>query len=104
MRRTPASKALLALLLASAVPVLGAGCEKERGSPYACACTFLTDFDDASVHEVTVCSPSDERAPDFARGCAQSAVPAPVEKCSCKVVKEAGTCEVGLCRNRTRGE
>ncbi|MRG97982.1 hypothetical protein [Polyangium spumosum] len=93
-----------ALLLALAAAVLGSGCEKERGSPYACSCTFLTDFDDNSGSEVTVCSPSDERAPDFARGCAQSGAPAPVEKCTCKVERGAGTCEVGLCRNRPRGE
>jgi hypothetical protein len=104
MSRPPVSSALSALLLALAASVLGAGCEKERGSHYACTCTFLTDFDDNSAHEVTVCSPSAERAPDFARGCAQSGAPAPVEKCACKVEKEAGTCEVGLCRNRPRGE
>ena len=104
MSRRRASNVLAALLLALAAPALGAGCEKERGSHYACSCTFLTDFDDNSGSEVTVCSPSDERAPDFARGCAQSGAPAPVEKCVCKVEKGAGTCEVGLCRNRPRGE
>lgn len=103
MSHRRANDGLVALLFAL-VAVLGAGCEKERGSPYACTCTFLTDFDDSSGSEVTVCSPSAERAPDFARGCAQSGAPAPVEKCVCKPERGSGTCEVGLCRNRPRGE
>jgi hypothetical protein len=82
--------------------VLLLGCAKEKGSTYTCACTFLTDFDDGSSHDVTVCSPSDERAPNFARGCAQSAAPAPVEKCSCRVEKKDSGCEVGLCQNKPR--
>jgi hypothetical protein len=91
-------------MLGVLLSVMAVGCTKERGSTYTCTCTFLTDFDDGSRQDVTVCSPSDERAPDFARGCAQFAAPAHVEKCSCKVEKKDNGCEVGLCRNRPRDE
>ncbi len=81
---------------------LSAGCAKERGSTYRCSCSYLTDFDDSATQEVTVCSPSDERATEFARGCAQLGAPAPVEKCACKIAIQSSGCEAGACTNLPR--
>lgn len=89
----------LALLL---LLTLSAGCAKERGSTYRCTCSYLTDFDDGSTADVLVCSPTDERAPDFARGCAQLGAPAPVEKCSCRMETSKTSCEAGTCTNLPR--
>lgn len=100
-RRARAIALVGSLLLSVAI----AGCAKERGASYRCSCSYLTDFDDGSIQDVAVCAPSDDRAPDFARGCAQSGAPAPVDKCDCKRnVAAAGGCEVGLCKNLPRGE
>jgi hypothetical protein len=75
---------------------MGGGC-RERATSYDCACTYLTDFDDASKQAVSVCAPSPERAPDVARGCAQASAPAPVQTCECR---SAGgpACEGAGCR------
>jgi hypothetical protein len=86
--------------MAAAALFLGAaaaGCPAERGDVYDCTCTFLTDFDDPSRHEVLVCAPSSERAPAIARGCAQAGAPAPVQGCACRKAA-AGTCALGECR------
>jgi hypothetical protein len=98
------SRARSALVLAALLCAFAfaTGCKEERGSTYACRCSFLTDFDDGSTQEVTVCAPSDERAPDFARGCAQAGAPAPVERCSCQLDKSAAGCAVGACASRSR--
>jgi hypothetical protein len=87
--------------LALTAALLG-GCKEERGSTYACDCSVLTDFDDGTTTSVTVCAPSDERAPAFAHGCAQTSAPAPVEKCVCRLEKKASGCEVGACQRRPR--
>ena len=78
-----------------------AGCS-ERGVPYDCACTVLTDFDDPSKHEMRICAPSPERAPAIARGCAQMGAPAPVEKCVCKGVEGGAECRGGECMEAPR--
>jgi hypothetical protein len=86
--------------VAAAALFLGAaaaGCSAERGDVYDCACTFLTDFDDTSKHEVLVCAPSAERAPAIARGCAQSGAPAPVQGCACQKAA-AAACTLDECR------
>jgi hypothetical protein len=72
------------------------GCQGQ-GAAYDCACTFLTDFDDAATHEVRVCAASAERAPAVARGCAQSGAPAPIEACTCKAAQSSVRCAVGEC-------
>lgn len=96
------SRALCALVTAALLPAFASGCREERGSTYACRCSFLTDFDDGSTQEVAVCAPSEERAPDFARGCAQAGAPAPVERCACRLEKSGSGCEVGACVARAR--
>jgi hypothetical protein len=85
--------AWLALALSSAL----VACD-DKGASYACTCSFLTDFDDASSESVVVCASSPERAAPMARGCAQSAAPAPVQSCRCALrggpVCRDGACEV----------
>lgn len=71
-----------------------------EGRPYACGCTYLTDFDDGSKADVEVCAPSAERAPAVARGCAQSGAPAPVQACSCAPVPSGPPCKAGACAIR----
>jgi hypothetical protein len=77
------------------------GCERDRGKPYACTCSVLTDFDDGTKHEVEVCSPSPDRARDFGKGCAQSGAPAKVEGCVCRPI-EGPACDLGRCVARPR--
>jgi len=89
--RRARSCALAALLAAAA-----SGCRNEPGAPYACACSFLTDFDDTSRHDVRVCAPSPERARAIARGCAQMGAPGPVQGCDCRAERGA-RCETGAC-------
>ncbi|UQA59207.1 hypothetical protein [Polyangium aurulentum] len=97
----PRSRSALAKAALLPALLLG-GCREERGSTYLCSCSFLTDFDDGSTQEVTVCAPSDERAPGFASGCAQEGAPAPVERCSCRLEKSGAGCKVGACASRSR--
>ena len=66
------------------ISMAGASCRQEQLAAYRCQCEFLTDFDDASAQTVEVCSASLERAAEVARGCAQSAAPAPVQSCQCQ--------------------
>jgi hypothetical protein len=88
---------VLVPLLAGAVL---AACD-DRGHRVVCTCTFLTDFDDSSSRDVTVCAPTADRAPNVARGCAQSAAPAPVQRCTCK--PEIGApCTLGECTQMNR--
>jgi hypothetical protein len=80
--------ALAALILVAAAP----SCER-GGAPYDCACSYLTDFDDASTQPVRVCSPAPERAQAIARGCAQTGAPAPIQGCSCAPARGAAPCD-----------
>lgn len=81
--------------------VVAMGCTRERGRPYACTCSVLTDFDDGTRHVVEVCSPSGERAAEFGKGCAQSGAPAKVEACVCRPI-EGPACDLGRCVTRPR--
>ncbi|WP_437680557.1 hypothetical protein [Sorangium sp. So ce131] len=90
-RRAAREGALLCAALALA-------CSPERGTPYLCTCTFVTDFDDDSRLSVEVCSPSDARAEGFGRGCAQTHAPGPVSGCTCSGVPGRGPCELNACR------
>jgi len=71
-------------------------CRAEPGHTYACTCSYLTDFDDGAKTDVSVCAPTPERAADIARGCAQSAAPAPIQTCTC--TPSASACERRGCR------
>lgn len=86
--------------IAAVVALGAAACGEARGSAFACTCNLLTDFDDASKHEVIVCAPSAERAPTIAQGCAQTGAPAPVQGCVCAPRGEA--CSLGACTQLTR--
>ncbi|AKT41951.1 uncharacterized protein CMC5_061730 [Chondromyces crocatus] len=97
-RRDRARGACLALALTlSASSALASGCRSERGSPYDCTCTFVTDFDDESRQRVTVCAADAARSIATARGCAQSGAPGPVQTCSCQPVSPPAACDVGNC-------
>jgi hypothetical protein len=86
-------------LLIGALAMVASGCKAEAGVPWQCTCTFLTDYDDPSRHEVEVCAPVRERAEAQARGCAQSGAPAPIQRCECQPLAGAA-CAVGACRAR----
>ena len=73
-----------------------AGCQDE-GQRFECRCGFLTDYDDSSVQAVEVCAANAGDAPAVARGCAQSAAPAPIQSCECGASKNAAKCVVGKC-------
>jgi hypothetical protein len=90
------------VLIMLTVSVAGSGCKQERGSRYECRCPFLTDHDDSSAQAVEVCASSKDKAEETARGCAQSAAPAPVESCVCQPAAAAAksSCPVGDCRVR----
>ena len=94
-RRTSIAFALGVFALAEA------GCGRERGRPFECTCSVLTDFDDGTRHAVEICSPSAERAAEFGKGCAQSGAPAKVEGCACKPI-EGPACDLGRCVTRPR--
>jgi hypothetical protein len=83
---------LAALILVAATP----SCER-GGAPYDCACSYLTDFDDAAAQPTRVCSPAPERAPAIARGCAQIGAPAPIQGCSCAPARSAAPCSGVAC-------
>lgn len=93
----PDTRALLcAILLAALAPCCQGG---EPRAPFACECTFVTDFDDDSRYDVEVCSPpAAETAAALARGCAQSGAPGPVQGCACRPVGELGACKGDACR------
>ena len=95
------SRLTAALFTLTAGLLLAAGC-REEGRWYACSCTFLTDFDDPSGQRVEVCAPSAARAPGVAKGCAQTAAPAPVQGCACspKAMAEGASavCSAGDCQ------
>ena len=93
---------LASFLCAALFITSSAACSKEQGNDFICSCTFLTDFDDGSSVDVAVCSPSLERAGDFARGCSQSAASAPIDKCVCKLERANTSCDVGACVQRAR--
>jgi hypothetical protein len=88
------------LLLLAALSLASAACEK--GNRYDCSCSFLTDYDDASKQLVEVCAPSLERAAAFAKGCAQSGAPAPIQACVCRP-GGAEPCRAGACSTNPRG-
>ncbi len=98
-RRSDASfargAAVISALIAAA---LGAGACSHQGAPFDCECEWLTDFDDASKVPVRVCAADEAEAPIVARGCAQIATPAPVQRCTCARAKEA----TGACRHGCR--
>ena len=83
-------------LVVGAALALTLGCQ-EQGAAYHCSCAFLTDYDDGSTQEVEVCAQSVERAPAVARGCAQSAAPAPIQECTCKPATSSRPCRAGEC-------
>lgn len=91
--------ACLALLWLLGGGVLACSRDGGRAQRYDCSCTFLTDFDDPSGQLVVVCQPDQERAEAAAKGCAQSAAPAPVEQCRCSVAGASGSepCQSGYC-------
>lgn len=63
--------------------IAAAGCRDDPGAPHACACSYLTDWDDeGTIHEI-VCAPTPDRAAAVARGCAARSAPAPVTSCAC---------------------
>jgi hypothetical protein len=84
--------------LASALVALAlVACRGDRGERYECRCAFLTDFDDASGSRLGVCAAADDEAVAAARGCAQSAAPAPVQSCACERARGAPPCRRGDC-------
>jgi hypothetical protein len=88
-----------AALCAALLGALAPACDRGPGAPYACACTFMTDFDGESKVDVEVCSPpAAASAVELARGCAQSSAPGPVHACECRAVGDPHACEVGACR------
>jgi hypothetical protein len=102
--RRPRSLAPSYLVLPALLALLGGGalsCSRAggRAQRYDCRCTFLTDFDDPSGQLVVVCQPDQERAEAAAKGCAQSAAPAPVEQCRCSPAGASGSapCQSGYC-------
>jgi len=90
-RKLAAAASLLGLLVA------GMSCKREPSQRFDCTCHFLTDFDDASRQSVEVCAADPRRAEAAARGCAQSAAPAPVQSCSCRAADRPG-CPPDDCR------
>lgn len=82
----------------AALAALAPACRAERGEPHACSCTFVTDFDDESRHDVEVCAPDAARAAEAGRGCAQSGAPGPVQACACRPSGAPGSCALGACR------
>lgn len=87
--------------LALAVAALGAlpGCRgAEPGRWYRCECELLTDYDAPHGRSVEICSPGAGRAAAAARGCVQSAAPAPVQSCLCRAAPAAAPCRAGECR------
>ncbi len=90
---TSRSWALLALVAACS-------CSRDNKplQRYECTCSFLTDFDDPSGQSVVICQTDRQRAEAAAKGCAQSAAPAPVQQCRCSVAsKGAEACKSGYC-------
>lgn len=92
---------LVAVIVAAGLllTTLMTGC-REHGTSWDCTCSFLTDYDDASTHEVRVCSADAGRVEAEARGCAQAGAPAPVQGCSCGQVEPRRDCLVGACETR----
>jgi hypothetical protein len=83
--------------------IAAAACGDEPGAPFACACTILTDFDDASKQATRVCATSAERAAVIARSCAQhEGAPAPVQACTCAAEPAGPSCRVGTCPPASR--
>jgi len=60
---------------------------------YRCTCAFLTDTDGAGSLEIELCTAANRDAK--AKGCAQTAAPATVERCDCQA--SDGACDVDLC-------
>jgi hypothetical protein len=79
--------ALVALACSSGV----SGCRAEPGRPYACTCSWLTDYDDEGKVEVVACAPNAEVAPALAKNCA-AAAPAPISRCDCQLVSGGPAC------------
>lgn len=96
-----------ARIRAGAILLLGlaAGCEgapeKAASKRFACTCAFLTDTDGASSLSLQVCAAPEARD-DAARGCAQTAAPATVERCDCQATE--GACDGDLCTVLERAE
>ena len=87
-------EALVALLL-TGCPSLDGG----EGRPFECSCHYLTDFDDASKVDVSICAAPD-RAVGEAKNCAQPAAPAPIQTCTCTPAASAPPCRPGACITR----
>jgi hypothetical protein len=58
-------------------------CDRGKLERHECECAFLTDYDDGSGVRVSLCA-SEARSTELAKGCAQSAAPAPIEACTCR--------------------
>ena len=84
----PRARSMAAIGLLIAAALAGSACSHE-GAPFDCECDWLTDFDDASKVKVPVCAADEAEAPTVARGCAQIATPAPVQRCTCARAKGA---------------
>jgi hypothetical protein len=89
------------VLAVVAISFATAGCREPPGAAFACTCTVLTDFDDASTQATRVCGSSVERAAVIARSCArEEGAPAPVQACFCAPEPSrspAPACRVGTC-------
>lgn len=90
-----------ALVAALGLALAGLGCGKAEGVPFDCECEWLTDFDDAAKDAVHICAKDEREALEVARGCAQIATPAPVQKCVCARARDAVTpCRSGCLERR----
>lgn len=88
------------LLVLSAVGCKNAP-EKAATKRFACTCAFLTDTDGASSLSLQVCAAPEARD-EAARGCAQTAAPATVERCNCQATE--GACDEDQCTVFERAE
>jgi hypothetical protein len=83
----------------SILALAAASCREPPGSPFACTCTYLTDFDDEIRLEELVCAGDAERAAGVALGCAARRAAAPMQGCRCAPAAKptASSCAVGAC-------
>ncbi|MFO0593247.1 MAG: hypothetical protein U0441_37240 [Polyangiaceae bacterium] len=87
--------ALVAIAVTSS---LAAACARD-GTPFECTCEWLTDYDDRESVQTRVCATSEDEARAMGPGCAQTGIPAPVQRCTCARSKDAPSpCRVG-CRS-----
>ena len=84
--------ALVAIAVTSG---LFAACARE-GKPFDCTCEWLTDYDDRESVTTHLCATTEEEARAMGPGCAQTGIPAPVQRCTCTPSKDAKPpCKVG---------